>query len=81
MTQQKKLEWDQRAEVLRISLGYEGRRPTSDQDETEWEWEGNGKPLLLYLEPPCQWWYRTEANLDLWSPRLMCVCVLLPKLQ
>lgn len=38
MTRQKSLEWDQRAEVSRISLGYEGRRPTSEQDETEWEW-------------------------------------------
>lgn len=39
MTQQKRLEWDQRAEVSRISLGYGGRRPvnrTKPSDETKW---------------------------------------------
>lgn len=58
MTQQKRLEWDQRAEVSRISLGYGGRRPvnrTKPSDETEWGWGREWKPLLLYSEPPGLW--------------------------
>lgn len=83
MTQQKRLEWDQRAEVSRISLGYGGRRPvnrTKPSDETEWGWGREWKPLLLYSEPPAYGDFRLRS-ICICGPQDLHVCVLLLKLQ
>lgn len=69
MTRQKRLEWDQRAEVSRISLGYGGRRPvnrTKPVTKPSGGGAGNGSPSYCIQNH--------QGNSD-FRLRSICICV------